>query len=369
MRIFPFHALLPDRSIIASPASFANDVKMHFRNYIETGYIHTRKKSQIFVYQIKSKTNTYRGLLAALDIDEIIDGNVLPHENTLHYKEQTSMQLILEREAIVKPLLLTYKPDNEIQEILTRVVQHRRPIQSFFYSNTKDRHSIWPVTDKKDAAKLIKHFQKRIKKAYIADGHHRCAVLNRLHNDKRKKKSVTYSKIISAFFDFDNLNILDYNRLIDFSDIMSSLEFMAMLSQTGDITPLTVPEKPKQKFEITFYMGNSWFRLNWKKKIVNKTKSSVVLDAALLNDHVLKNILGLKHIGSDQHIQYLAGDISFHEIEARVDRQSGAVAFCLYPVDIKELEKQAGEGKTLPPKSTFFQPRLPNGFISQHLGL
>ena len=367
MRISPFRALLPDRSIIASPSSFAQDVKMHFRNYIETGYIHTRKKNEYFVYQIKSKNNTYRGLLATLDINEINKGNVLPHENTLHHKEQTSMQLILEREAIIKPLLLTYEPEKSIQKILRKITENKRPLQSFFYSNTRERHSIWPVTDKEDAKKINQYF-KKIKKVYIADGHHRVAVLNRLHSDKRNKKSVSYDQIVSAFFDFQNLDILDYNRLVDYADYMTGLELMALLSQSATITPLTDSQKPQKKFEITFYMDNTWFRLKWKKKVIEKYKGPVVLDATILNDELLRNILGIKHIESDQHIQYLPGNLSVSEIENRVDRQLGSVAFCVPPVHISELQKQADKGKTLPPKSTFFKPRLPNGFISQHLG-
>ena len=366
MRISPFHALLPDKSIIASPSSFAQDVKMHFRNYIETGYIHTRKKEEFFVYQIKSKSNTYRGLLAALDINELKKGNVLPHEKTLHHKEQRSMQLILDREAIVKPLLLTYDPKKAIQKILKRIAENKRPLQSFFYSNTRERHSVWPVSNKEDVKALSELF-KEVKRVYIADGHHRVAVLNRLHADKRQNKSVSYDHIISAFFDFENLNILDYNRLVDYADTMSGLELMALLSQSATITPLLEAQKPQKKFEITFYMDNSWFRLKWKKKVIEKYKGAVVLDARILNDELLRKILGIKNVESDQHIKYLPGTMSVHEIESHVDRQLGSVAFCVPPVKMKELKTQADNGKTLPPKSTFFKPRLPNGFISQHL--
>ena len=285
----------------------------------------------------------------------------------MHHKEQTSMQLILEREAMVKPLLLTYQPYKTIQKILVRTIENKRPLQSFMYANIRERHSIWPIENKTDAKKISKTF-KDIKSVYIADGHHRAAVLSRLHGDKRKNKSVTYDRVISAFFDFENLNILDYNRLVDYADTMTGLELMALLSQSATITPLTDAKKPKKKFEITFYMDNTWFSLKWKQKVINKYKGPVVLDATILNDELLHNILGIKNIESDQHIKYLPGNLSVHEIENRVDRQLGSVAFCVPPVKISELKKQADKGKTLPPKSTFFKPRLPNGFISQHLG-
>ena len=369
MRIFPFKALLPDRSIIASPSSFAVDVKRNFRNYIDTGYFNSRKKPECFVYQIKSSTNVYWGLLAALDIEEIGKGNVLPHENTLPHREQISMQLILERESMIKPLFLTYQPDKTIREILIRTVQNKRPLQSFFYSNTKDRHSIWPIKEKKDLDKLLQAFDKKVSRAYIADGHHRSVALDRLYRNKRKSKSKSYDQIMTAFFDFGNLQILDYNRLIKFSDIMSSLELMARISQKANITPIPSPEKPRKKFELTFYMGSNWFRLEWKNKIVKARRDVVVLDAAILNDEILKGVLGFKYIESDQHIKYLQGNLSLQDIEARVDRHAGSVAFCLYPVQISELEEQANNGMTLPPKSTFFEPRLPNGFVTQFLGI
>ncbi len=368
MKIFPFHALLPDKSIIASPSSFASDVKMHFRNYIETGYIHTRKKEEFFVYQIKSQDKIFRGLLATMDISEILKGRVLPHENTLHHKEQTSMQLILEREAIIKPLLLTYEPIKSLQKRLKKISERSRPLQSFFYSNTKERHSVWPISDAKELKVISELFRKQVEQVYIADGHHRVAVLQRLHNEKRHKKSLKYKTVISAFFDFKNLEILDYNRLVDYADSMSALELMALLSQSATITPLTEAQKPNKKFELTFYMDNTWFKLQWKEEIIQNYKSKVVLDATILNDELLRKTLGIKNIESDQHIKYLPGNLSFHEIETKVDRQLGSVAFCLYPVRIKELQKQADQGKTLPPKSTFFKPRLPNGFVTQYLG-
>ncbi len=368
MKIHPFHALLPDKSIIASPSSFATDVKMHFRNYIDTGYINTYKRETYFAYQIKSKDKTFRGVLATLDIDDIIKGKVLPHENTLHHKEQTSMQLILDRGAIIKPLFLTHKPVKQIHKLINEIADNARPLQSFFYSTIKERHSIWPIKDKEVEKQIRSAFKSEIKKVYIADGHHRVAVLQRLYGNKKHKKSMKYGTVISAFFDFDNLEILDYNRLVDYADNMSALELMALLSQSATITPLTDAQKPGKKFEITLYMDNTWFKLEWKKKIIASYKSKVVLDATILNDILLKKTLGIKNVESDQHIKYLPGNLSFHEIETKVDRQVGSVAFCLYPVRITELQKQADLGKTLPPKSTFFKPRLPNGFVSQYLG-
>lgn len=367
MVIHPFHALLPDKSIIASPSSFAADAKLHFRNYVENGYVNPRRDPEIFAYQIKSKANTFRGLLATIDINEIIDGHVHPHENTLNHKEQTSMQLILDREAIIKPLLLTYEPKKSIKKIIDNTIDNNRPVQSFFYSNTKERHGIWPITDPKAQKEVQKLFKRYVKDTYIADGHHRVAVLQRLHQDKRRKRLYNYDNVVSALFDFDNLEILDYNRMIEYSDKMSGLELMAYLSHYATITPLPEGYKPKSKFEITFYMDSTWFKLEWKKKVVESYKSKVILDATILNDILLKKIMGIKNVESDQHIKYLTGNISVNEIENRVDRTRGSAAFCLYPVRMQELKKQADAGKTLPPKSTYFKPRLPNAFVSQQL--
>lgn len=367
MRIYPFHALLPDKSIIASPASFAADAKLHFRNYVKNGYVNPRQNTELFAYQIKSKSNTFRGILATVDINDIIDGHVKPHENTLKHKEQTSMQLILDREAIIKPILLTYQPKKKIQEIINKTIDNHRPIQSFFYSNTKERHGIWPITDPDDIKVIQKLFKKDVSDTYIADGHHRVAVLQRLHKDKRRRKNYNYDTVVSALFDFDNLQILDYNRMIEYSDTMSGIELMAYLSHYATITPLADAKKPSKKFDITFYMENTWFLMEWKKKVIESYKSKVVLDATILNDILLKKIMGIKNVETDQHIKYITGSVSVNEIESRVDRNRGSVAFCLPPVEMHELKKQADAGKNLPPKSTFFKPRLPNGFVSQQL--
>lgn len=367
MRIFPFRALLPDKSVIASPASFHSDVKRHYRNYIETGHFNPRKKLNYFAYQIKSKSYRFHGFLATFDIDEIISGNVLAHENTLHHKEQTSMQLMLEREAIIKPLLLTYKPQDKVSGLITRAIKARRPVQSFYYSNIEERHSIWPIQDQDDEKTLTNVFKKQVEKVYIADGHHRVSVLGRLHRDNKTNSGVSYEKVVSAFFDFDNLQILDYNRIVDFADSSSAIEMIALLSHVARITPMKQGRKPNKKFEITFYLDGMWFLLEWKKKVVKKYDSDIVLDATILNDELLGHILGIRQVESDNHIQYVNGDSSIKEIESRVDRQFGTAAFCLYPVSMQELCDQADKGKNLPPKSTFFKPRLPNGFVSLSL--
>lgn len=367
MKIYPFHALIPDKSIIASPSSYASDVKHHFKNYMEQGYFKSRKQEELYIYQITLRGTSYSGIVSLMDIEELINKHVLPHEATLHHKVQSSMRIILEREAIIKPILLTYEPQKKLQDHLNNIIKNQKPIHRFKYKITDEVHKLWAITDESIIQQIIELFARQINKVYIADGHHRCEVLQRLYKDKRKKKNISYQKFVTVFFDFDNLNILDYNRLVDFGDQMTSLEFLVRLSHLGTLEPLKSAEKPARKFELTICIGQNWFKLIWHKKLLKKDGNAVILDAALLNKYVIEHVLGIKNVAIDEHIQYLEGNLTSNEIEHMVSRKPDTAAFCLYPVQMDEITKQANAGKVLPPKSTYFEPRLPNGFIAQSL--
>ena len=181
---------------------------------------------------------------------------------------------------------------------------------------------------------------------------------------KKKQKKGNYDLILAAFFAVKELSIFDYNRVVEGLDDRTMARFMAEISQVFDIKILNKPAKPRKKFELTMLIGEEWFRLKWKKEILNKyKKGEIVLDASLLDEEVIKKIMKIKDTKTDNRITYIEGPKSFESIIKRTRKDENKIAFCLYPVNIDDLFKVADAGDIMPPKSTWFEPRVKNGLL------
>ena len=217
--------------------------------------------------------------------------------------------------------------------------------------------------------KIQQLFVKKIPETYIADGHHRSAASALLYSRIKKKKKINpYEDLLCAFFQEDQLEIYDYNRIVDASGDITITQFMAKLSQVFDFEILNKPAKPKRKHEIVMFVYKEWFLLKWKPEILKKYKNQkIILDARLLDEHVLKNILGIKDVKTDTRIKYVSGTIGIEAIRTKTLKSESKVGFCLYPAQMSDLLTTADEGGVMPPKSTWFEPRMKNGLIVQEL--
>jgi len=183
---------------------------------------------------------------------------------------------------------------------------------------------------------------------------------------KKKKNGEDYRSLLCAFFPSDELEIYDFNRIVEGLKNVSLTRFMAGLSEVFEIKFLESAAKPKKKHEITIYVNNEWYSLKWKKEILKKYKNQkVILDANLLDEHILKPIFGIEDIRTDTRIKYVEGVKPIQEIIDKTNKVEGRVAFCIYPVKMEELLLVADQNKVMPPKSTWFEPRMKNGLVSQ----
>jgi len=275
----------------------------------------------------------------------------------------------MDRKAIVKPVLLIHPKIKKLNDIFQNFISQNDPFYSIHFESDNQTHVLWEVSDGNIIEKVQQVFKKKIPESYIADGHHRSAASAMLYSRVNKKREVNpFENLLSAYFAEDQLEIHDYNRIIDASGDITLAHFMARLSQLFDFEILDGPVKPQHKHELTMFLKNEWFLIRWKKELLEKYKNQkIVLDASLLDEHVLKDILGIKNVKTDNRIKYVSGVDGIEAVRVKTLKSEARVGFCLFPAQMSDLITTADEGGVMPPKSTWFEPRMKNGLIVQEL--
>jgi uncharacterized protein (DUF1015 family) len=366
MQIKPFQSSYPHPERIALPDAFFGAIREDYNEYLHDSYYEQSQGEVVYVYQISGSDYCYTGLLACADVRDYLAGHIRKHEHTLAAKEETQLALLSARRAAVKPVLLAYPAVAGIQEWMQDRVAGRAPDFSLgFQEEGNERHSFWAVQDPSRIRKIRQLFADEVPNAYIADGHHRAAATARLHAQAGGKPG-RYDGLLSAFFPSTDIAIHDFNRVVHGLHGHTPAELLAALSRFCAIVPLAEPAKPARKHELTMLLDSQWYRLSWKAEVLARYAAEpVVLDAMLLDDTVFRTLLGIQDVRTAPRVQYVAGPQGVEGIRRLADELGEAVAFCLYPIQLTEMMALADQGQVLPPKSTWFQPRMKNGLVLQ----
>ena len=370
MKIKSFRAVIPKMNFVASPKAFFSSVKQDYPDYRKGDFFEKTSQEAIYIYQIQKSGEVHTGIITTVHVKEFISNRIKKHENTLKAKEQQQIDLMLKRKAVVKPILVFYNNEKKINTLIKNCIKTNKRILNITLDDSQEVHSIWEVTDGAEVEKFITSFKNLVPEGYIADGHHRVAadslMYKRLKNEKASENPYEY--LMTAFFPSTELNIYDFNRVIDASNNISATQFIAALSKVCNIEILDKPSKPKKKFELCLHVNMEWFKLTWKKEAIKKLGKKVVqLDATILNELVLGNILGIKDVRADTRIKYIEGVASLDHFMLQCQKNELSFGFLLYPVDIDDLIKVADKKMVMPPKSTWFEPRMKNGLLVQEL--
>ena len=369
MRIKPFQAVYPNFNYIASPDSFFSNVKYDYPEYKRNGFFNKTAQEAIYIYRIQGPERSYTGLIACADINDYLEGHIKQHEDTLRDKEQQQMHLMIRRNAIVKPVLLTYYGVPEINELIAEYTAVYEPFYETEFSAEQCTHTFWEVHQGVAIQAFQNLFRTKVPHTYIADGHHRSSTVALMHErQKAHRGDDKFGLLLSAFFPMDELEVHDYNRVVEGLSDCSMTTFMAKLSHIFEIEILDGPARPSKKHDIVLFINREWFLLHWKAEVLKQhSHEDIVLDASLLDQRVLKDILGIADVRTDQRVKYVEGPKGLEEIRARSIKNENRVAFILYPVALSELIEVSDAGKSMPPKSTWFEPRIKNGLIVQEL--
>jgi len=369
MQINPFQAIFPRFDLIDSPDVFCEGAKDRYAAYQAAGLFTSCPQSALYIYQIADHQRRHTGLVAMNNVEDFFGGKVKKHEKTLSEKEQQQVQLFLQWEAVLKPVLLTYPPVAPIAEWLDRYVRKHKPIFSTQFSKSHQHHRAWAVTAQEDILALQQLFAAHVHSTYIADGHHRTSTTALLHEaGKELYPRYDFDHLFCAFFAADQLDILDYNRVVEGLDSMSAPSFIVLLSHFFEMELLPVARRPTDKHEVVMLLRKEWYSLRWKQSVLdNYPPDEVLLDANLLNELVMNKVFGILDVRTDQRIIYVEGSKGLRGIQKQVGRSRLRVGFMLYPVTFDDMMRLADLGESLPPKSTYFEPRLRSGILVKSL--
>jgi len=365
MNIKPFKGNYVDLSMVASPDSFFASVKAEYQSLKESGFFDAAQQESLYLYEIQRGEKHHLGVLACVDIKEYEAGKILKHEHTLAEKEQTMMNLVFQRRAIIKPILLTYPPYEPMKSWMHTYKNEHDPFFVVHLEEHGEQHSLWNIEDPDTIDRFRVAFKDKIGKAYIADGHHRSSTTYYLHHTGQgSKHGLNFEQLFAAFFDFDELEVYDYNRLVDVFQDMTPSRFMAEISNYCDITYLGAVQKPTKKHEMTMCLRGEWYSLQWRKKVIDQySEEMVILDTQLLDDLIFQNVLGIKDVRTDSRLSYVEGVKSADFIHQKVHKKPDTIGFCLYPVALEDVIRIAETDNVMPPKSTWFEPRIRNGML------
>ena len=365
MKLHPFKAQYPNLEIIPSPDAFLGSAKQQYPDFVLNGFYQQLDQEAFYIYGIEQNGREHYGLLAGVDTSEYDKNNIIRHEHTLAAKEQTMMQLTLQRQAMIKPVLLAYEPIENLAERIRNYARSNKPLIQVTIADNTQTHTVWTIDDTKDIHN-IKQLFKDVKRVYIADGHHRCSTSSLLNSNEIQSESLDFGKIFSALFPYSELDIYDFNRVISLPATMTITRFLAAMSRVAHVKYMDDPIPPKEKNYMTLITKTEAYKISWKKKILKRFKGNA-LDAELINVIIMREILGIEDVRTDKSTKYIDGPSGLGAMLNKINQGENTVGFMIHPVSIKEFKKLTEKEIMLPPKSTWFEPRMRNGLIVQTL--
>ena len=335
---------------------------------IERGIYIQDKKPVLYVYRLTMDGRSQTGLVGCSSVDEYLNNKIKKHELTRADKEQDRINHVAACNANTGPIFLTYRGRADIDKIIAYVTEGVPEYD--FVSEDGVEHTVWVIDDDNTVNTLVELF-KNIESLYIADGHHRNASAVKVALKKREAAAgfggeEEFNFYLSVLFPEDQLHIMDYNRLVKDLNGMSEGEFLSSLAEKFDIEPCNAAVKPNAAHTFGMYLGGKWYLLKAKDCII-KDDAVEGLDVSILQNEVLLPLLGIGDARTDKRIDFVGGIRGIEELERRVDSGEMYLAFSMYPTSMEELLRVADEGKIMPPKSTWFEPKLRSGIFIHKL--
>lgn len=325
-----------------------------------------------YVYKLQMGGRIQTGLVAVASVEDYNENRIKKHEFTRAVKEQDRLNHIDNLNAQTGPVLLTYRSNKNINMLIDESMK-KKPVYEFT-GDYEVRHTFYMVDDDELINGIRKEFNK-IDALYIADGHHRSAAASRLQKLREEANSdhngeEEYNYFLSVIFPHDQMFILDYNRVVKDLNGRSTDEFLAeladkfIINETEDEKAQIKPQKPH---EFGMYLDEKWYCLEAKEGSFDKSDPIESLDVAILQNNLLEPVLNIKDVRKDERIDFVGGIRGLEELEKRVNRGGFKVAFSMYPTTIEQLLSVADAGKVMPPKSTWFEPKLRSGIVVHKL--
>ncbi|MEO1259160.1 MAG: DUF1015 family protein [Bacteroidota bacterium] len=371
MQIRPFQAAYPDMRRISSADHFFSTIKEKFGEYWQEGFYHQLPGEGVFVCTVDRPANTHTGLVVCVDIREYLEGNIRRHEKTLPKKEIGRLDQLRDWAAQVKPVTLTYRPVKEIDQLLQQCKAGREPLLEVYFAEKNETHRFWNIHDQAIMDRLQRLFARHVPTAYISDGHHRTASNATMFERLGKNDPVNpFQWLPCVLFSTDEVDIYDFNRIVEGLGDFTPSSFLEKLTDYFEVSELDEPRKPRQKHELTLFLSEKCYSLKWYPHIVQIAGNQIVaLDVDLLNDHVLNGLLGIADVRNTDRLKYFQQLKNIPNLTTKTLAGEERFAFCMYPVTIEDFLKISDTDGSLPPKSTWFEPRVRSGLLVRRFEL
>lgn len=347
--------------------SVYNKAKENFEMFKQKGWLVADQKESLYIYAQTMNGKTQYGLVGCAGVDDYMNGIIKKHELTRKDKEEDRMKHVRITNANMEPVFFTYPDVKEINEIVEKIVKDQKPEYDFTATDCVGHH-FWVINDSQTINKLTGLFAK-IPFVYVADGHHRTAAAALVGNEKKKNNpnhtgKEEYNFFLAVHFPASQLTIIDYNRVVKDLNGLSKNELIEKLKKGFEVEEKgTAIYKPNRLHNFSMYVEGKWYSLTAKPGTYNDSDSIGVLDVTILSKLILDDILGIKDLRTDKRIDCVGGIRGLGELVKRVDSGEMKVAFALYSVSMKQLIDIADTGNIMPPKTTWFEPKLRSGLV------
>ncbi len=344
----------------------------NFEKFQQKGWLLQDDDPKFYIYAQTMNDRTQYGIVGGAACEDYHNGIIKKHELTRPDKEEDRMILTRYLNANIEPVFFSYKAVPEIDEIVEKIV-NTQLAEYDFVAEDGFGHHFWPVNDPEVNKQLEELFAEKVPYTYVADGHHRTAAAARIGLERKEQNqnhtgNEDYNFFMAVHFPDNQLMIIDYNRVVKDLNGLSNEEFILQLEKVFDIELIgEVIYKPGKLHEFSMYLDGNWYKLNAKKGTYNDNDPIGVLDVTILSEHVLNKILGIRDLRRSNRIGFVGGIRGLNELKHRVDNEGMKVAFALYSVSMQQLIDIADSGNIMPPKTTWFEPKLRSGLVIHKL--
>ena len=353
---------LPDSVDIHSQEVY-DKAKENLTAFISRNILFRENKPCYYIYRLTMDGRSQAGLVCGSSVDDYENGLIKKHEFTRPEKELDRINHIKTTGAQTGNVFLAYKNVDEIDAVINGWMEEKSP-QYDFTADDGIQHSIWIVNDDDTINNITNLFKTKVPATYIADGHHRAASAAKVRAALGDSATENADFFLTTLFPSNQLAIMDYNRVVKDMNGLSEADLLKKLEEKFSVEKVKEQFKPAAAHEFGLYMNKQWYKLAAKPKTFDASHPIEVLDVSILQNNLLDPVLGIKDQRTDKRIDFVGGIRGLGELEKRVDSGEMALAISLYPVSIEQLFAVADSGEVMPPKSTWFEPKLRDGLLT-----
>ena len=345
----------------------------NFNDFKQKGWLVKDDKAKLYIYAQTMDGRTQYGIVGCAHVDDYFNNVIKKHELTRKDKEDDRMIHVNITNANVEPVFFAYPAHQEIDQIVENIVKNEKPVYDFVAKEDGFGHTFWVIEDEKTVARIEEIFEKEIPALYVADGHHRTAAAARVGQERRAANpnhtgNEEYNYFMAVIFPDSQLKIIDYNRVVKDLNGLTEEEFLAKLNDTFVVEKVGKEiYKPSKLHEFSMYLGGEWYKMTAKEGTYDDNDPIGVLDVTILSNNVLDKVLDIKDLRTSKRIDFVGGIRGLGELQRRVDNGEMKVAFALYAVSMQQLINIADSGNIMPPKTTWFEPKLRSGLVIHEL--